>query len=139
MAQTYAQMQAHIAKLQAEAEAFRRNELAGLIARIKEDIRANGLTPQDLFGKAVAKSAKGKGKARAPAVVKYADGAGNFWVGRGKRPKWLSDALNAGKKLEDYLFGAPDATPAPATKKTVNKAMAKKAPAKKAAARKKAA
>ena len=137
MAQTYVQMQEHIAKLQAEAEAFRRSQLAGVIARIKEDMRANGLTPQDVFGKslgkAVAKTAKGK--AKAPAVVKYADGAGNFWVGRGKRPKWLSDALSAGKKLEDYLFGAPAATPAPAAKK----AAAKKAPAKKAAARKMAA
>ena len=137
MAQTYVQMQEHIAKLQAEAEAFRRSQLAGVIARIKEDMRANGLTPQDVFGKSLGKAAAktAKGKAKTPAVVKYADGAGNFWVGRGKRPKWLSDALGAGKKLEDYHFGAPAATPAPAAKKTA----AKRAPAKKAAARKKAA
>jgi len=141
MAQTYPQMLEHIAKLQAEAEAFRRSELAGIIARIKEDIKANGLTPKDLFGKAVAKTAKAK--ASAPAAIKYADGAGNFWVGRGKRPKWLNDALAAGKKVEDFLFGAPTATPATAAtktaKKATSKALATKAPAKKAAAKKKAA
>ncbi len=37
-----------------------------------------------------------------PAVVAYRDEAGNSWVGRGKRPQWLRDALAAGRKLEDF-------------------------------------
>ena len=132
----YAQMLEHIAKLQAEAEAFRLSQVAAVIARIREDIKTHGLTAQDLFGKAAGKATKGKVKT--PAVPKYTDGAGNFWVGRGKRPKWLSDALAAGKKLEDYLFGSPAEAPAPAVKKAAAKAATKKVPAKKVAARKKA-
>lgn len=34
---------------------------------------------------------------------KYADGAGNTWIGRGPRPKWLNDALASGNKLTDFL------------------------------------
>lgn len=30
----------------------------------------------------------------------YRDEAGNTWLGRGPRPRWLKDALAAGKKLE---------------------------------------
>jgi DNA-binding protein H-NS len=127
MTQTYAQMIEHIAKLQAEAEAFRREEVAAVVAKIKEDIKAHGLTPQDLFGKSVGAATKGKSKT--PSVVKYADGAGNTWAGRGKRPKWLNDALTAGKKVEDFLFGASTAKVEP--KAAQNMAVAKKTPANK--------
>lgn len=36
------------------------------------------------------------------ATVKFGDGAGNTWVGRGRRPKWLVDALAHGKRLKDF-------------------------------------
>ena len=111
MTQTYAQMIEHIAKLKTEAEALRREEVAAVVAKIKEDIKAYGLTPQDLFGKSGGAAVKAKSKT--PSVVKYADGAGNTWAGRGKRPKWLNDALTAGKKVEDFLSGAFTAKPEP--------------------------
>ena len=51
---------------------------------------------QEAIDKIVAKGAK-------PAiVVKFRNDAGGTWGGRGKRPTWLRDALNAGKKLEDF-------------------------------------
>jgi DNA-binding protein H-NS len=34
--------------------------------------------------------------------VKYRDGEGNTWVGRGPRPQWLRDALANGKTLADF-------------------------------------
>ena len=42
---------------------------------------------------------------------------GNTWVGMGKRPRWLQEALAAGSKLEDFLAkpegeAAPPAAPA---------------------------
>ena len=49
--------------------------------------------------------AKKKAKAanaKAPAVVRYKDDKGNTWVGRGKRPQWLRDALAAGRKIEEF-------------------------------------
>ena len=35
-------------------------------------------------------------------AVKYRNEAGEGWVGRGKRPQWLRDALAGGKTLEDF-------------------------------------
>lgn len=34
---------------------------------------------------------------------KYADSTGNTWSGRGRRPKWLKDALASGKTLDELL------------------------------------
>ena len=112
MPQTLAQLNKKIAALQAEAEALKRKDLAGVVARIKEAIDHYGLTPADLgFGgkpskgvktastqKAVAK--KGGSRAGTP---KYRDDAGHTWTGHGRRPQWFVDALAAGKKAEDLL------------------------------------
>jgi len=139
MAQTYAQLQDQIAKLQAEAESIRHAELAAVIAKLRSEIASHGITPQDLFGKDLGKLRKRSSKSTAQA--KYADGAGNFWVGRGPRPKWLRDALAAGKRLEEFVFGGHTAksassSSAPARKSAVRKVSAKKAAAKTAAKKK---
>jgi DNA-binding protein H-NS len=158
MSQTYHQLTKHIAELQAQAESVKRSEVASVISKAKDAIQVYGLTRQDLFaGKGarpakVLKPAKGpKGKKVKSTEAKYADGKGGFWVGRGKRPLWLSDRLKAGSKLDDFLIStvstaepnpaaneptpalaAPDGvdvTPAPKKRASV-KAAAKKAQAK---------
>ena len=108
MAQTYQQLQKHIAELQSQAEGIKRSEVAGVITKAKEAIRVYGLTRQDLFdAKTVRATLASKGptgkKAKKALTVKYVDGKGGQWVGRGKRPTWLSEALAAGRKLEDFL------------------------------------
>ncbi len=137
MAQTYAQIQNQIAKLQADAEKARREELGAVIAKVRQDIEIYGITSQDLFGGSGRKSGKTKGKASAKSdQAKYADGTGNVWVGRGPRPQWLRDALTAGKKLEEFLFGASPAAADSAPKPAAKKAASKKVAAKKAVAKK---
>lgn len=42
-----------------------------------------------------------KGK-KVPAKYRGPDGA--TWSGRGLKPRWLADALNGGKQLEDFLI-----------------------------------
>jgi DNA-binding protein H-NS len=57
---TYTQIQAEIAKLERQANAARKGEVAGVVKRIKEAIAEYGLTAQDLGfsrGKAAAKPA----------------------------------------------------------------------------------
>jgi DNA-binding protein H-NS len=54
----------------------------------------------------------------APTTAKFGDGQGNVWSGRGPRPHWLRDALNAGRRLEEFRAGgqpqgAPVATGSP--------------------------
>ena len=112
MTKTYSQVMKQIDTLKAEAEKLRRQEVDGVIARIREAVRHYGLTAADLGlggARSAAKPAPGKtrgrGKAKAKsgtAVIKFRDDQGRGWVGRGKRPQWLRDALAAGRKLEDF-------------------------------------
>lgn len=107
---TYDQIQQQIAELQAEAEKLRRQEIEGVVARIREAIEHYQLTPADLgfkFAGAAAKPARKpkaqrKAAKRAASVVAYRDEAGNTWGGRGKRPQWLRDALAGGRALDDF-------------------------------------
>jgi len=114
MKKSYTQLLKQIETLQAEASKLRQQEIAGVVAKIREAIDHYGLTAADLglslapaakqapAKKARKAAAKRKGKAApAGAAVRYRDEAGNTWVGRGKRPQWVRDALAAGKTLED--------------------------------------
>lgn len=111
MARTLADIHQQIDKLQKEAEALKAKEKGGVVARIQEAIAHYGLTPQELFGHALAgksgrkaRKASAKGKAaKSAAVIKYRDDSGNSWVGRGKRPAWFTAALAAGKSADDLL------------------------------------
>jgi len=115
MKKSYTQLVKQIETLKIEAEKARRHEADGVVARIREAISFYNLTAADLglgartakAPKAVAKAGRrktGASKATpAPAAIKYRDEQGRGWVGRGKRPQWLRDALTTGKSLQDYL------------------------------------
>jgi DNA-binding protein H-NS len=113
MTKTYAQIVKQIKALEAEAEKARRTEIDGVITRIREAVQFYNLNAADLGLTAKAKAAGAKvfpakrrkrqaAAPKAPAAAKFADGQGNSWVGRGKRPQWLRDALAAGKQLADF-------------------------------------
>ena len=111
MMKTYLQVIKQIEGLQVEADKLRRKEMSGVIARIREAIEHYGLTAADLGFAVVPRkpaAAKKAGKARsakpgaAPAAPRFRDEAGHVWGGRGPRPKWLREALIAGRKLEEF-------------------------------------
>ena len=106
MALTYSQIQSRITKLQAEAAALRRKEVAGVVAKIRQAIEHYGLTAEDLgLNGPASKSAKSGKKAvgakRSVGVIKYRDDTGRTWTGHGKRPGWFVAALASGKSAED--------------------------------------
>jgi len=112
MAKTYSQMQKQIAKLQREADALKKKEVGGVVARIKEAIQHYELTPEDLFGGRGSKGtfaskqkvSSGKSGLKGKKVpIKYRDENGNTWTSRGSQPKWLVAALASGRKLEEFL------------------------------------
>jgi DNA-binding protein H-NS len=146
MPKTYAQLQHEIQALQKQAEAIREEEIRGVIKRIKEAISSLGLTAADLgFGGSptaqpmVAQapsrrlSAPGKSSQAGTKVPpKYRDGAGNEWMGRGMKPRWLVAALGAGSTLDTFaILARPSAAfartgkPAPAKAKAKTKAKGK--------------
>lgn len=117
---TLAAVEAQIAKLQREAQALRKAEIAGVVERIRVAIAHYSITAEDLGLGAVRRKAPSKvpGKAAkldkpkraaGPAkktigVAKYGDGQGKTWTGRGTRPKWFVAALAAGKTADDLLL-----------------------------------
>jgi DNA-binding protein H-NS len=59
--------------------------------------KAHGLTLMELFGE----GPKRKGSIR----VKYRDpqNRANTWTGRGRMPRWLAEAIKAGRAREEFL------------------------------------
>lgn len=103
MAKTLIEVRQQIEGLKAVEEKLRREEAQGVIARIREAISVYGLTRADLFGGPSAKVKAKAPKARSSdATAKYSDGQGNTWSGRGRRPMWLSAALDSGKSIDQF-------------------------------------
>ena len=128
---TFIQLQAQIEKLQKEAAALRKREMTETVANIKKAIAAFGLTAEDLglTPRAATRRARKDTKThrgrpapsagtrslaakkegtlgadkRSVVAPKYRDPVtGATWTGRGKQPKWLSQALGSGKTLADF-------------------------------------
>lgn len=106
MTQSYKQIQKQIETLQRQAEKLRKQEADGVIARIRVAITHYGLTAEQLGLGARSIGVRVKvGQTVPTRLAKYSDGQGNFWSGIGKRPYWLRDALNAGRRLEEFATG----------------------------------
>jgi DNA-binding protein H-NS len=78
---------------------FKDREQRQALAEIEAFAREKGLTPAELA------QLLGK-RTRKPAKPKYAnpDDPEQTWSGRGRRPRWVQDALESGKKLEDLAI-----------------------------------
>jgi DNA-binding protein H-NS len=98
---TYLELKEQAERLLAQAEEMREKEIADAIADIKEKMRLYGLTAEDLgLGRAAGgRSARGK----VAAVIKYRGPNGETWSGgRGRKPQWVTQALQQGRKLEEF-------------------------------------
>ena len=76
-----------------------KNELAAIGADYAEVGRIA------VYGRKGRRSLKGR---KVP--IKYRDKAGNTWAGRGAQPRWLTAAIKAGAKREDFLVDKRSAT-----------------------------
>jgi len=103
-------IQREIARLKKRADALQEKRQAPVIAKIVRTMREFGITPDDIaaaFGKKTrTKTATGKvTSAKRPAAPKYRDPAtGNTWTGRGKPPRWLTEAEQAGASRDQFLI-----------------------------------
>lgn len=103
MNQSYMQLQKQIETLQRQADKLRKQEIDGVVSRIKEAITHYEISAEQLgFGTAKGSIKATGARAAAARSAKYSDGNGNAWAGRGPRPRWLRDALSAGKSLEEF-------------------------------------
>lgn len=103
---TYLELKAQAEKLLAQAEDLRRKEVDDAIADIKAKIQAYDLTAKDLglaSGATGPRGPRSRPASTPVATIKYRGPNGETWSGgRGRRPKWVMDALASGKKLEDF-------------------------------------
>jgi DNA-binding protein H-NS len=84
-----------------------RDEIAVLLESRAEDLRRE---LAQLTGGASAPDGKANGGNNPPKtqpkkiVPKYCGPEGQTWTGRGMKPRWLSNALQEGKNLKDFLI-----------------------------------
>jgi len=69
------------------------------LAELEETARKLGYSLNEL-------TALGAAKARKPVAPKYAnpENAAETWTGRGRKPKWVTAALDTGKSLEELAI-----------------------------------
>ncbi|MGJ7553045.1 H-NS family nucleoid-associated regulatory protein [Variovorax sp. RB2P76] len=93
-----------IAQLRKQAEDMRNQERAGVIEELRKKIAEYGLTASDLkLGGRVGAVKRAAGVAPTKAAAKYRGPTGETWSGgRGRKPRWVTEALAAGKSLTDY-------------------------------------
>ena len=106
----YLELRARGEKLLAEAEEMRVKELNDVIEDIKQKMKDYGLTAQDIGlsgsgGARRKRSSSGPAKAKAKGKPKYRSPNGETWSGgRGRKPRWVTEALAKGKKIEDFAI-----------------------------------
>jgi DNA-binding protein H-NS len=113
-------LQAKIAKLQAQAEAIVKKDSSAVIAKIRDLMEKHGLTTADIdayVGGAKKAGRKPGVKAAAKSsssVAKYLDPkTGATWTGRGRAPAWIASAKDRSK----FLVEGTATASAPAAKK----------------------
>ena len=94
-------------ELEKQLALARKEERAGVIAQIKTLMAEHGLTVADLEAKVRGAGPKKENTSTTGRTVapKYKDPeSGATWSGRGLKPKWLTAAIAAGRKLEDFAI-----------------------------------
>lgn len=74
------------------------------LSAIKAKAKSMGFSLDDLTSDKTAKAKKTPAKKKAPSKIAYRhpEDPNLTWAGRGARPKWLKDALDQGKAIEDF-------------------------------------
>lgn len=111
---TYAALQAkiqkEIARLQKQAETLQAKQRTPVIASIVRSMREFDISPDEI---AAAYNKKGAARSAARSVSapkrsvppKYKNPeTGATWTGRGKAPRWISDAETQGKSRDQFLI-----------------------------------
>ena len=89
-------LQSQVAKAISGYEDRRKREA---VAELEEKAKAMGFSLSELTGLTT-------GRKRSPSTAKYANpaNAADTWSGRGRKPRWFSEALAKGKKPDDMAI-----------------------------------
>lgn len=105
-----------IQKLQKQAQALHAKRRGPIINSILKSMREYEITPEDIAAAynqkkparaatAVKKSSPSRAAAKRPVPPKYRHSeTGETWTGRGKPPRWITNAEAEGKTRDDFLI-----------------------------------
>ena len=96
-------LKARITALQKQLAAAE-NSKGPAVRQVKALMKKLGVSVADLAEPSAEKKVKGVKKPAQKVAVKYRDGNGNTWTGRGKTPRWMVEAEKEGNKREKYLI-----------------------------------
>ena len=98
----HSQLNELISKAQVRQVELRKEKVVKLREKVHAMLKAEGYTFEDVFGRTRGKSKR----AGVPVPPKYRNPAdpAQTWSGRGKRPRWFTAALKAGKKEKDLAI-----------------------------------
>jgi DNA-binding protein H-NS len=106
----------------AKLQALKSQVEAAITARVTERRRELETKLSKLAGFAGGRKASKFGRTgrMGPVAPKYRnpENPAETWAGRGLRPRWLTAAIKAGKKLDDFLIAGADKGSGGRTKKT---------------------
>lgn len=117
--QSYAALQAkiekEIARLKKQAQALQNKKRQPVIRSIVKSMREYEITPEEIiaaFNKGSASKSRGAAKPstgtrgpRGPVPPKYRHpDTGETWTGRGKAPRWVTEAEAAGRSRDEFLI-----------------------------------
>jgi DNA-binding protein H-NS len=106
---TIAELQADIAALQKQIDARKAAAKKGVIKEIKAKMAEYEITVDDLQGSALTNQPKAL---KAPSVIKYRKSESETWGGgKGPKPKWVKQILDAGGDIEQYRIRNTDSNP----------------------------
>jgi DNA-binding protein H-NS len=101
---SHSQLTDLIERAKARQQELAREKATKLRAKIDALVRAEGLAIEDVFAGTGSRRGAGVRRKVKPKYRNPADSS-QTWTGRGKRPRWYSAALAAGKKEKDLLIG----------------------------------
>ena len=87
-----------IAEAQTAIKAKREQEKDEVRSEILTLAESRGYSIDELF------PTGGKGKKKPAATHRDPGNPGNTWTGRGRKPKWLLEALDAGRTIEEFVI-----------------------------------
>ena len=94
-------------KFQADIEEVMKSKKAEELKSVQEELLLLDHKAQQLGSSALellgSKGGKAT-KAKAPAKYAHPENPSLTWAGRGARPKWLSEMLDAGASIDDFLI-----------------------------------
>jgi len=86
-----------------------KHELEKRLAQLRREKHQSLALPNEVLSRRVVGSVQESRKhAKVPPKYRNPNEPSETWSGRGKRPRWLAQALLAGQKIEDFVIGTSE-------------------------------